>query len=64
MPVWRNGRRDGLKIRSRKGVGVQVPSPAPLLKQVAFKTQMRILKAFFRVVAHIPATIISLRVRQ
>ena len=27
-PAWRNGRRSGLKIRSRNGVGVRVPRRA------------------------------------
>src|SRR5205814_3117436 len=30
-PMWRNGRRNGLKIRSREnGVWVRIPSSAPL----------------------------------
>src|SRR5436305_1557682 len=30
MPMWRNGRRNGLKIRSREsGVWVRIPSSAP-----------------------------------
>ena len=34
MPVWRNGRRNGLKIRyPSTGVWVQVPRPVPKLKE-------------------------------
>jgi hypothetical protein len=32
-PMWRNGRRNGLKIRSREGVWVRIPSSAPSEKR-------------------------------